>query len=263
LINVVGQLKDNILKALNHFDGLTLADLDRVSLQNRMDTKFVFADSLLPEVLDKLRIAGYKTLSIDGVRSFRYSSVYFDTDDFSLYGRHAAGKLNRYKVRRRNYIDTGGSFFEIKFKNNRGRTIKSRVCLDSANGMDNASSLLAEKTPYDFTSLHEQIVVDYTRITLSGPDFKERLTIDADLAYAMGDRKWQVEGLVIAELKQNRAASSVFSKLMKEYQIRPSSLSKYCLGIAALAENVKKNSFKPQLLMIKKIQNDITARPRQ
>ena len=58
---MVGQLKENILKALNHFDGLTLADLDRVSLQNRMDTKFVFTDSLLPEVLDKHRIAGYKT----------------------------------------------------------------------------------------------------------------------------------------------------------------------------------------------------------
>lgn len=251
------------MKVLDRFDGLTLADLDRVSLQNRMDTKFVFNDSLLPDVLEKLLIAGYKTLSIDGIRAFRYSSVYFDTDDFSLYGRHAAGKLNRYKVRRRSYVDTGGTFFEIKFKNNRGRTIKSRVILDSSNDLDIASGLLVEKTPYDFSSLHEQILIDYTRITLTGPDFKERLTIDTDLTYVLGDRKWPVEGLVIAELKQNRTKSSVFSRLMKEYGVRPTSLSKYCLGVAALAENVKKNTFKPQILMVKKIQNDTTTRPRQ
>lgn len=257
-----GQLKEKILESLERFEGLTLADLDRVSLQNRMDTKFVFADSMLPDVLEKLRTEGYKTLSIDGVRAFRYSSVYFDTDDFSLYGRHAAGKLNRYKVRRRSYVDTGGTFFEIKFKNNRGRTIKSRVGLDAPDGLDQASILLLEKTPYDFSSLHECIVVDYTRITLTGPGFKERLTIDTDLTYLMGDRKWPVEGLVVAELKQNRTASSFFGRLMKECHIRPSSLSKYCLGVAALAENVKKNSFKPQLLMIKKIQHDTTARPR-
>ncbi|MFM7054985.1 MAG: polyphosphate polymerase domain-containing protein [Bacteroidota bacterium] len=260
---MLGQLKENMLKTLAQFEGLSLADLDRVSLQNRMDTKFVFNDYLLPDVLEKLRLAGYKTLSIDGVRAFRYSSVYFDTDDFSLYGRHAAGKMNRYKVRRRSYVDTGGTFFEIKFKNNRGRTIKSRVGVDSVNDTDNASRLLGEKTPYDFTTLHEQIVVDYTRITLTGPDFKERLTIDTDLTYVMGDRKWSVDGLVVAELKQNRTAASTFSKLMKEYHIRPSSLSKYCLGVAALADNVKKNSFKPQILMVKKIQHDSTSRPRQ
>ncbi|MFM7901731.1 MAG: VTC domain-containing protein, partial [Bacteroidota bacterium] len=160
---MLGQLKENMLNTLAQFEGLSLADLDRVSLQNRMDTKFVFNDYLLPDVLEKLRLAGYKTLSIDGVRAFRYSSVYFDTDDFSLYGRHAAGKMNRYKVRRRSYVDTGGTFFEIKFKNNRGRTIKSRVVVDSSNDTDNASRLLGEKTPYDFTTLHEQIVVDYTR----------------------------------------------------------------------------------------------------
>lgn len=257
------ELKHKIVESLSDFDGLTLADLDRVSLQNRMDTKFVFHASLLPEILDKMQLAGYKTLSIDGVRAFRYSSVYFDTDDFSLYGRHATGKMNRYKVRRRSYVDTGGTFFEIKFKNNRGRTIKSRVGIDSANDMDKASQLLLEKTPYDLTTLHEQIIVDYTRITLAGPDFKDRLTIDTDLTYMMGDRKWTVDGIVIAELKQNRAATSVFSKLMKECHIRPSSLSKYCLGVAALADNVKKNNFKPQILMVQKIQYDTTTRPRQ
>jgi hypothetical protein len=75
-----------------------------------------------------------------------------------------------------------------------------------------------------------------------------------DLGYRLADQQWQVHGLVIAELKQNRTESSFFSQLMKRCHVRPSPLSKYCLGMSKLAVGVKSNNFKPQMLMVNKIQ---------
>ena len=242
--------------------GVSLADLDKVSLQDRMDTKFVFSVDLLPDLLGRLQHAGYKVLDIGGVRAFQYSSMYYDTNDFSLFQRHAAGKLNRYKIRKRHYVNTGTTFFEIKFKNNRGRTVKSRVQLADQDAQFEANLLMNKHTPFDMSGLHEQLLVHYTRITLVEPAFKERVTIDTNLGYVKEGNVWDVEGLVIAELKQNRTTFSLFSKIMKEYHVRSTSLSKYCLGIARLVQSVKKNNFKPQMLLVNKIQNATTTRPR-
>lgn len=247
-------IKSAHTESLKHFPALTLADLDRVSLQDRMDTKFAFNATLIPIVLDELRAAGYGVLEINGCRAFGYSSIYYDTETFELYRRHACGKLNRYKVRKREYLDTDTSYFEVKFKNNRGRTLKSRIKLDKDRTDSAPEQLISDVTPYQLSNLRPCLVVDFNRITLVSPDFKERLTLDMDLGFSLADQRWEVEGLIIAELKQNRAESSFFSQLMKKYHIRPSPLSKYCLGMSKLAVGVKSNNFKPQMLMVKKIQ---------
>jgi hypothetical protein len=251
------------IQFLSSFQSVSLSELDKVSLQDRMDTKYVFSIDLLPDLLVQLHKAGYKVLEIDGIRAFQYSSMYYDTDDFSLFKRHAAGKLNRYKIRKRNYVNTGTTFFEIKFKNNRGRTIKSRVQLADQDTLLEANKLMKEHTPFNMDGLYEQLLVHYTRITLIAPEFKERVTIDTNLGYVKDGNEWEVEGLVIAELKQNRTSFSLFAKIMKEYHVRSTSLSKYCLGIARLVHTVKKNNFKPQMLLVNKIQNATTTRPRQ
>ena len=255
--------KASLKDLLSSLQGVSLSGLDKVSLQDRMDTKYVFSVELLPDLLARLQDAGYKVLDIDGVRAFEYSSMYYDTSDFSFYKRHAAGKLNRYKIRKRNYVNTGTTFFEIKFKNNRGRTIKSRVQLSNEGALQEAKRLMSEQTPFDMDGLHEQLLVHYTRITLVEPGFKERVTIDTNLGYVKEGNGWEVEGLVIAELKQNRTSFSLFAKIMKEHHVRSTSLSKYCLGIARLVQTVKKNNFKPQMLLVNKIQNATTTRPRQ
>jgi hypothetical protein len=251
-------VKTDFIELLERFPALTLADLDRVSLQDRMDTKFVFPETLLARILDELIHAGYGILQINDCRAFGYSSTYFDTENYELYKRHACGKLNRYKVRLRRYLDTDASYFEVKFKNNRGRTLKNRVKLHDGNEESASTRLVAESTPYQFSNLHPCLVVDFNRITLVSPDFKERLTLDMDLSYKLSDKQWKVDGLVIAELKQNRAETSFFSQLMKRCHVRPSPLSKYCLGMSKLAEGVKSNNFKPQILMVKKIQHAAT-----
>ncbi|MFM7078900.1 MAG: polyphosphate polymerase domain-containing protein [Bacteroidota bacterium] len=251
-------VKKDFIDLLNRFPAMTLVDLDRVSLQDRMDTKFVFPETLLPHILEELIRAGYGILQINDCRAFGYSSTYYDTDAYDLYRRHACGKLNRYKVRLRRYVDTNTSYFEVKFKNNRGRTLKSRVKLNKGQDDSASNQLVAESTPYQLSNLHPGLIVDFNRLTLVSPDFKERLTLDMDLAYKLSEKQWQVDGLVIAELKQNRAETSFFSHLMKRCHVRPSPLSKYCLGMSKLAEGVKSNNFKPQILMVKKIQHAAT-----
>ena len=61
--------------------------------------------------------------------------------------------------------------------------------------------------------------------------------------------------MIIAEVKQDKSGSSNFLQLMHELRIKDISISKYCLGIASLANNVKTNNFKIKLLHVKKLCN--------
>ena len=68
-------------------------------------------------------------LQIDGKRKHDYKSLYFDTEDRKFYNDHHNQRVNRYKVRYREYVDSGLVFLEIKCKNNKGKTIKKRLML--------------------------------------------------------------------------------------------------------------------------------------
>ena len=100
--------------------------MDSVKLMDRTDTKFVFNIDILPAVLNEAKVF-YKILDVEGNRISRYKTLYFDTQDFDLYNKHHSGKLNRYKVRHRTYVESSLGFLEVKFKNNKGRTLKTRI----------------------------------------------------------------------------------------------------------------------------------------
>ena len=244
---------DPIESQLQLFQSVSLPELEKVALLDRMDTKYVFTREQLPEFLKVLK-NHYFILEIDEKRMFRYESLYFDTDDFSLYNHHYCGRLNRYKVRFRKYVESDLSYFEIKFKNNKGRTIKSRIkhtTSDAIHGQ--ALDLLHEKTPLEAHGLKAKMWVNYTRITLVSNDFKERLTLDLDLAFKNEDEVKTVDELIIAEVKQSKSGQSVFSKLMKKQHIRRGSISKYCFGVASLFNNIRVNNFKSQILYLNRI----------
>ena len=238
---------------LQLFESVSLPELEKVSLLDRMDTKYVFAREQLPEFLEILSDK-YFILEISEKRIFKYESLYFDTDDFLLYNHHYCGRLNRYKVRFRKYVESNLSFFEIKFKNNKGRTIKSRIQHipeDAIQGK--ALDLLQDKTPLEGTGLKAKFWVNYSRITLVSKDFKERLTLDCDLEFRNDQAVKTLNHLVIAEVKQSKVGRSVFSRLMKDYHIRIGSISKYCFGVVSLFENVRNNNFKPQLIYLNRL----------
>ena len=96
------------------FDPITLKEMDGVKLMDRTDTKFTFNISNLPSILEAAK-AHYRILDIEGNRISRYKTLYFDTDDFNLYNEHHCGKLNRYKIRHRTYVESNLGFLEVKF----------------------------------------------------------------------------------------------------------------------------------------------------
>lgn len=116
-----------------------------------------------------------------------------------------------------------------------------------------AEQLLLKRSPYKKEQLQEAIRVYYKRITLVSNDLKERVTIDSELSYRMGERTTAYPNMIIAEVKQDKSGASNFIGLMNQLRIKDISISKYCLGIASLASNVKTNNFKIKILHVKKL----------
>ncbi|MBL0342143.1 MAG: VTC domain-containing protein [Bacteroidetes bacterium] len=138
---------ESIPQYLKAFKPIGLVELDKVALLDRMDTKYVFTIEQLPMFLDRLKDT-YCVLEINNNSMFHYESLYFDTDAFYLFNQHFVG-LNRYKVRFRKYVESNQSFFEIKFKNNKSRTVKTRIRqLLSQEIEGDALNLLETKSPY-------------------------------------------------------------------------------------------------------------------
>lgn len=228
--------------------------MDSVKLMDRTDTKFVFNSAELLSILSEL-IIDYKVLEINNSRISKYESLYFDTPNFDLYHKHQTGKLNRYKIRFRRYVESNLNFFEVKFKNNKGRTIKNRVKQEEVfrTIRNQAKELLNDKTNLLSENLEPKIWVNYSRITLVNKNSPERVTIDLNLHFVKDEQIKYIQNLIIAEVKQDKTSSSPFMKLMKKHHIRQGSISKYCFGIITFFEKIKHNNFKPKLIPIKKI----------
>ena len=244
---------ENLKNILNDFAPISLSEMDSVKLMDRTDTKYVFNLTQLPMFLDQLK-KDYRILDINSNRISRYESLYFDTQNFSLYYHHHRGKPNRFKIRFRKYVESELNFFEVKFKNNKGRTIKDRVKYKQITNAinDNAEKLLLEKTSLKAMDLEAKFWVNYSRITFVNKYSPERVTVDIELHFKNDQTLKMMNNLVIAEVKQDKAVKSPFIKLMKKYHIREGSISKYCYGVINLFEKIKHNNFKPNLILLKK-----------
>lgn len=237
---------------LRRFGCNNLHDLKQSALMNRVDTKFVIPRVMLEGILDRLS-EHYNVLEIQDQRHFRYESTYFDTDNLHFYNSHHRGKLNRHKVRLRRYLDTGSQFLEVKFKNNKKRTIKKRIEINDDARFDIGSYkeyLQKQKVPFA-DQLEPTLVTSYNRITLASESRGERLTIDFDLenqSLIKNKRSRPVGDIAIFELKQARVdRRSPFFELIKSKGIRAGNFSKYCMGMTYTQEqdSIKSNRFKP------------------
>jgi hypothetical protein len=245
-------MKD-LINILAHFEPITLEEMDHVKLLDRLDTKFTFRSEKLPEVLEQIK-DDYRILEVNGLRISRYETRYFDTHDFRLYLHHHNGKLNRYKIRFRKYIDSTTTFFEVKIKNSKGRMIKKRVQVDDIDDLIQgpAEELLLKKTQLPSNIFQPSLNVFYSRMTFVNRNSNERLTIDTGLSYSNSSKNIAFPSLVIGETKQEKSGTSPFISLMHNHHIRELSISKYCLGIASLVEGIKMNNFKFKLMQINK-----------
>ncbi len=250
---ILNQLAD----ILAHFKPITLSEMDGVQLMNRLDTKFMFHSNELSDFLHDLE-KNYRVLEVEGHRQSRYKTLYYDTLDFKFFTEHQNGKRHRFKIRKREYVESQISFLEVKEKSNKGRTAKSRIKLiELAEVLDENGALFISKHAADAIGLEPKLWNSFTRTTLVDTIAGERVTLDTNLAFEFENRSVIFSDIVIAEVKQDgENRHSPFIEEMKEKLIREEGISKYCLGVTILYPEVKSNNFKEKILKINKIRRE-------
>ena len=192
----------SVIELAKKFDPITLSEMDDVKLMNRTDTKFTFRKSQLSVILTRM-IDHYKVLEIDNLRIQDYRSLYYDTNNRKFYIDHHNQRVNRNKIRFREYINSGLVFMEIKLKNNKGKTIKKRKRVNniplqlSKDDIEYMNKIIG--TTLDVESKQW---INFSRMTFVHKVYKERLTIDLNLNFKYGDQNLDMKDIVIAEGKQ-------------------------------------------------------------
>lgn len=248
---------NKFLNDLKQLNPTTLSELDTVSLQNRIDSKYILNEKemarLLPCLLDN-----YKILTIKDERIFSYENNYFDTVDLLFYRDHHNGYSNRIKVRSRRYVESNLYFFEIKKKEKVNRTNKHRVSLINLDSdiNDDKKALIQSFTRKELNDLQLILKNNFKRITLVNNEFTERVTIDFKLQFTDNDNEVNFDGITVVEIKQSKTTQvSALVSFLKEKNIREQSFSKYIIGVISLRPEIKKNNFLPILKNLNKILN--------
>lgn len=233
---------------------ISLAQMENVRLMNRMDTKFWFHADRLPEVLHNIK-DHYYLLEINGNSELPYSTIYYDTMENAMYLAHHNGRLNRFKVRKRTYVDSDVCFLEIKRKNNKGKTLKERIPSGTSNRLitSNEEAFISDNSPFHPERLVPKLKNEFTRITLVSKHQNERCTIDLNLAFKANGKVVETKNLVIVEVKtEGTANNSILIEQLQKANISASGFSKYCIGRLLTDNALKHNSFKSKLSRLAK-----------
>ena len=240
---------------------ITLEEMSGIKLMNRTDTKFVATLEQLHSFLLAVR-GKYYIQEIDGKRIASYHTTYFDTTDYHMYGIHHAGRQVREKIRVRTYLDSDQTFFEIKNKNNHGRTKKKRISIRGHHAVEqeheNIIPFMAKHAWYTIDEISPVIENWFNRITLVNFGKTERLTIDFNLRFhhLKSDGNNRLQRVAIIELKRDGNVPSPALDILREVRIKRSGFSKYCIGSALTNRQLKRNNFKERLTMIAKMENN-------
>ncbi len=244
----------NIVQGLG-MQVLPLEEAAKVRMMNRVDKKYWFHTSELPALFNAVK-NDYMIQTIEGRQWQQYVTQYFDTADNKMYTLHHNGKLNRYKIRRRDYIDSDDHFLEVKFKTNQGRTIKKRVkSTDKTEDFtDEEGKFICDRSIFCDEQLLPSLKNTFTRMTLINKDMKERATIDIDLIFSGVDQDVDMNALVILELKSEKGAKDTsLKRYLRDARIKSGGFSKYCVGRVLTDKNIKRNRFKQRIREIGKL----------
>jgi hypothetical protein len=234
---------------------LRTAALDEVlaaaDLQTRTDRKYLVPPRLFEALVDGIR-DNYRVLNIAGLRVFRYESVYYDTPDLASYLGAARGRRHRFKVRTRTYLDSGQSVLEVKTTGGRGETLKVRIPYPMAHRfrIDAAGTAFVDDV-LDLAggaqALTPVLTTTYSRTTLVDLHHGARVTCDADLA--MTDRAGGTVTMRDHVLLETKTASTAGppDRLLWRLGVRPSCISKYGVGYAALNPSLPANRWRRTL----------------
>ncbi|WP_278235540.1 polyphosphate polymerase domain-containing protein [Isoptericola sp. AK164] len=237
------------MSTVEHLAPVTLDELNaEAALQTRVDRKYVLTADETRGLLAALD-PSTRALEIGDTRTFTYSSTYFDTPDLVTFHQAARRRRRRFKVRTRTYVDTGGTFLEVKTRAARGVTVKERCPADPAACTldDDAVEFVDDRLAAarlaapPSSGLAPVLRSRYRRTTLLTPD--ARVTLDTALTWrhlasdggghdGARDRA-DIGDLVVVETKAGTAPSSV-DRLLWRSGHRPDRISKYATGLAVL-----------------------------
>ena len=229
--------------------------VERAALLTRVDRKYVLtlaaAEDLVAELARSARV-----LEIGGRRSAGYESLYLDTPALTSYHLAARARRHRVKVRRRTYLDGGGSYLEVKTRDPRGRTVKERIPCGSTGPLLSAEDVRfvedrlarsgAARVPGSL--LRAALRTRYERTTLFLPAGGSRLTVDTGLVW---DRARDLPPgtalflgpVAVVETKSGTSASAA-DRLLWSLGHRPARISKYGTGLAALRADLPSNRWR-------------------
>lgn len=227
--------------------------VERAGLLTRMDRKYLLPAAGLPAVLARLP-ADVRVLDIEARRRFTYRSAYFDTPGLDSYLGAARPRRRRFKLRVRSYLDSDLHFFEVKTRGARGTTVKQRFpYAGDDDRLGPETQLLALDTLADAGvradgfRFHLALTTHYERTTLFIPSTGSRVTIDQQLAWTLPrGATLRAPDRVIVETKSSRTTSPV-DRLLWSLGHRPSPISKYATGLAALRPDLPANRWCPVL----------------
>jgi hypothetical protein len=229
--------------------------MGKVKLLNRVDTKFVTTSEGLEELL-RLASDSYAVQEIEGHKIMPYSTLYFDTEQCTMYAQHQRGKKNREKIRVRRYEGSGLCFLEVKRKNNKGRTDKKRIQIpERMPDTANYEEFLSKYSRYSGDVLIPQLSNNFRRMTLVNAAMTERLTIDTDLRFfnEVTGLEQDMENLAIIEVKRDGLTHSPVLAMLNQLRIHESGFSKYCIGMTLTNHELKSNRFKERIRAIGKL----------
>jgi hypothetical protein len=253
---------DEVFSILNSFGPISLEQMEPVKLMDRIDKKFALHANLLPAILHEIS-KDYFVLDIKNKRSTTYHTIYFDTPRYDCFLKHQNGKLNRYKIRSRQYVESNLNFFEVKFKSNKGRTQKDRIrCNEKVEDINGrVHEFMESSTGLNASEFQPRMLINFARITLVSKQLDERCTIDIDLQFKdeHGEKRFKELVIVEAKMDSGKKQSSIVSA-MRKFRVTEKSISKYCLGVTLLVPGIKKNNFKPTILFLEKLLNDNSLR---
>jgi hypothetical protein len=239
---------------ISKFTPVSLSDIEKVKLMSRIDRKYWFHLSKLPQILEQT-LADYHILEIEGQRIMEYETTYFDTEKNDMYLKHHNGKRNRYKLRKRKYVSTGSSFLEVKFKTNKKVTHKFRIEVEfeSFEFQQKELNFMHKETPYLGKNLFPVVNNKFKRLTLIHKNKFDRCTLDIAPSFWNDDRIVEMDNMGIFELKRGSGLKdSPIISILRNLKIRQRGMSKYCTGRALLEPELKQNAFKPRLRFINK-----------
>jgi hypothetical protein len=235
--------------SLAHLEPIGLSELiERAALLERVDRKYVVPRAVLP-TLFAAAPAGTRVLEHSDRRTHGYRSVYLDTPDLVSYRTAGQRRRRRWKVRSRAYLDTGGSWLEVKTRSARDVTTKVRMphpdlgtaAMDGPGRSFVDESLAAALVAgVRACELRPVLATSYDRSTLLLPgDRPTRVTVDTELGWTWlaaagaSARDLDRPGLAIVETKGGSTPSAM-DRLLWARGHRPVSISKYGVGVAAL-----------------------------